>query len=174
MSTKKAKTGNVKIEAKKKREGYPLPKEVLKAGEVIRMTPDAVVGSRWAKTSPRILIAGGWPNEFRVRETFDRADEGPCVELEECCLRRRDPSGDFSCGGHPMGLFEKTGAQAGREFGPGDSRASVTVPFLGELVGYEYRADEKKAVFRVGGQEMEAVGSLAELLNDVIKKHGVA
>lgn len=174
MSGGGKKTGNVKVQAQKKsKEANPVPKEVLKSGDLVRMTPEAVKSQRWATSSPRILISSGWPNEFSVREAFDHKDEGPCVELDECCLKRFNPDGDYACGGHPMGLFEKVDRSPNRPFQPGDARASVTVPFLGELVGYEYRADEKKAVFRIGGQEMEAVGNFAEILNDVIKKHGV-
>lgn len=166
------KTGNVKVQ-KSRKEAYPVPKEVLKSGDVVRMTPEALKNPRWKNTSPRIMIAHGWPNEFHVEEAFEHKDEGPCLEFSECCLKRKESDGKYSCGGHPMGLFERERFASGRDFKPGDAKASVTVPFLGELVGYEYRADEKKAVFRVGGQEMEAVGGLAELLNDVIKKHGV-
>jgi hypothetical protein len=170
------KTGNVRRDPPKKGpEGYPVPAETLKAGDVVRMTQDTLKNARWMKTSPRILALNGWPNEFHVRETFERADEGPCVELDECCLRRRDAKGDFSCGGHPMGLFEKSDVkEPEREFRPGDSRASIVVPFLGELAGYEYRADEKKAIFRIGGQPMEVQGGFADFLNDFVKKNGVA
>lgn len=145
----KAKSGNVKREPKAVagKEANPVPKEILKAGDLVRMTPATLKNPKKAIMSPRVLVAHGWPNEFRVRETFDRTAEGPCIELEECCLKRLNEEGNYWCGGHPMGLFEKVtaGEPAEREFRPGDSRASIVVPWLGELAGYEYRADEKKA-----------------------------
>jgi len=176
MSTKKSpRTGNVKVKTPKVKgkEANPVPKEALKGGDVVRLTPEALKNERWFVTSPRVMIRNGWPNEFHVREEFVHKDEGPCLELDECCLKRFNEEGDYACGGHPMGIFEKVDRAPDRPFQPGDARASVTVPFLGELVGYEYRADEKRGVFRIGGQEMEVIGSFAELLNNVVKKHGV-
>lgn len=169
------KTGNVKADASKPpKEAYPAPEEKLQSGDIVRMTPQALKNQTWAKTSPRVLISNGWPNEFHVTEAFEHKTDGPCVELQECCFLRHNPNGEYSCGGHPMGFFEKVkDGSPEREFQPGDSRASVTLPLFGQLLGYEYRADEKKAIFKVAGQEMEATGGLADYLNNIIKKHGV-
>jgi len=164
--------GNVKVPQK----AAPEKKGEIQAGDVVAMTPEAL---KSIKCSPRVLIESGWPNEFYVERVFDDRDHGLCLQLQECCFRRRDlkeKKKPYSCGGHPIGLFERLDSSQGEErvFEPGDARASVTIPFIGELIGYTYRAKDKKAVFRVGGQEMEAEGALAEHLNNIIKKHGVA
>ena len=166
------KSGNVKVPP----EVYPAPKERIEAGDVVSMTPEALK-TVTPGTSPKVLVDLGWPNEFMVERVFDHHVHGPCVQLQECCLRRKDlkdKKNPFACSGHPMGFFTRLRGSPEESFEPGDARASVTVPFLGELLGYNYRAKDKKATFRVGGQEMEAEGAFAELLNSIVKKHGVA
>lgn len=159
----------------------PTPPAKFEKGDRVRMTDVTLRDKKKIKMGPRILHSVGWPNDFEVEDVFEREKEGLCISLTSCCFWMRNSKGKFICGGHPVSCFEKVVDPASKreESEPlreGDRRASITVPYLGELMGYEYRTDEhghKKAIFRVGGQKCVAEGGLADLINSVIEKHGI-
>jgi hypothetical protein len=163
------KTGNVKHEEPEKKK----EPEHFEPGDIVRMSQETLRDPELSKMSPRVILTIGLPNEFQVVKVFE-LESVVCLTLDPCCYRRVDRNGKRQCTGHPAVLFERVAHEHIRQ--PGDKIASITVPFLGELMGYEYQPDghgNSKAIFRVGGKEMKAEGGLAELLNKVIQNHGI-
>lgn len=124
----------------------------IREKDLVALTLEALKSKQLKGMMPRKLHdLVDWPNEFVVMATFQDEDEGLCLTLFPCCffLRNRK-DGKPHCAGHPAQYFEKIGSTEPEE---GERHASVSLPFLGEIL----RADYK------GGKHPEFKGNIVGL-----------
>jgi hypothetical protein len=143
------------------------------AGDVVRVK-EAVLAAGRVEMSPVSLVGVGWANEFTVLSTFSTKDGVPCVMLKPCCMFLKNPAtGEILCKGHPAEHFQKLRRERGRQ--RGDKAASIAVPWVGEVAGFEYEEDEEhpKAAFRVMGKEVRLEGAAAKFMKGVLDGYGI-
>ena len=124
---------------------------------------------RLAQMTPRVLCSIGHPNEFIVLDVFETDSDGVCLALWPCCHRFKK-AGKKICPGHPAVYFEKTGAL--RTPKKGDKSSSLVLPFLGEVLGFDYEegaegeegGEAPKMTANIFGLKSGASGYWAKLL----------
>jgi hypothetical protein len=139
--------------------------EKLVEGDVVGLSPAALRTDRLRKMTPRILHKIGHPNEFIVLDTFENESDGACVVLWPCCFRFVNrKTGRELCQGHSVDYFEKLGSL--RTPKKGDKSSSLVLPFLGEVLGFDFQEDEAtpKLNANVFGMKGEASGTWAKLI----------
>lgn len=138
MSAKKG--GNVQSEE------LEVPKssqEKFADGDVVAITQAALRIGRLALMTPRVLYGIGHPNEFVVLDVFETESDGVCLALWPCCHRFKDrKTGKKICPGHPAVYFEKVGSI--RSPKKGDKSSSLVLPFLGEVLGFDYEEGDEE------------------------------
>lgn len=147
--------------------------ETFSPGDVVRLKVSALTNDD-LELKALDLYKIGHPNEFVVAETFEQPRRGLCVALRECCyLFENHATGIKTCKGHDAIYFEKMGKERPKK--KGDRIATVTIPWIGELVGFEYQDDEQnpKADFRVAGKKISLEGAPAKLFRDIINGYGL-
>lgn len=166
MATKK--DGNVKVD---EAEAVGGPPQKFEEGDVVALTQAALRIGRLELMTPRLLHHIGHPNEFVVLDAFDTGDDGPCLSLWPCCYRFADrKTGKRRCQGHPAVYFEKV--RALRTPKKGDKSSSLVLPFLGEILGFEYEEDEQNPKFNANlfGLKGAASGYFAKVLKGLAEE----
>jgi hypothetical protein len=153
----------------------PKPAEIaeeFESGDIIRLKASVVTNDE-VKMAPIDLFRIGHPNEFLVVAAFDGGKFGPCVTLRQCCfLFENHSTGITTCKGHPAIYFEKMRKDRAKQ--KGDRLASVKIPWVGEVAGFEYEEDEEnpKAKFRIMGKECELEGAPAKFFKSMVEGYG--
>ena len=148
------------------KEGIPsTPPVKYKEGDVVALTAAALRIGRLSKMTPRLLHQKGHPNEFVVISTFEKGEDGVCLELWPCCNGFLDPkTGNILCQGHHAVYFEKVDQL--RMPKKGDKGSSLILPFLGEVFGMSYFEDEENPEISANlfGMKGSASGHFAKIL----------
>lgn len=144
-----------------------VPAWPFKPGDIVALTGAALRIGRLETMTPRALYQLGRENRFLVIETFETADDGPCVMLSPCCFKyvdRRANGMKPRCKGHPVVYFEKVGILRAPK--KGDKASSLTLPILGELFGLEWQDDEENPRLNANvlGLRGSATGFVAKFL----------
>jgi hypothetical protein len=145
--------------------------EKFEEGDVVGLTQAALRIGRLELMTPRLLRQIGHPNEFIVLDAFKSDEDGVCLTLWPCCFRFVDhKTGKKRCQGHPSVYFEKTGSL--RMPKQGDKSSSLILPFLGEVLGFDYQEDESNPEIQanVFGMKGSASGYFAKMLKKLAEE----
>jgi hypothetical protein len=153
--------------------GYIPPEEIasktapdkFEEGDVVGLTQAALRIGRLELMTPRLLHHIGHPNEFIVLDAFESGEDGLCLSLWPCCYRFLDrKTGKKRCQGHPAVYFERVGSL--RMPQKGDKSSSLILPFLGEVLGFDYQEDESNPALQANilGMKGQANGHFAKML----------
>ena len=94
------------------------------------------------------------------------------AQVQCCFLFENHSTGITTCKGHPAIYFEKMRKDRAKQ--KGDRLASVKIPWVGEVAGFEYEEDEEnpKAKFRIMGKECELEGAPAKFFKSMVEGYG--
>lgn len=147
----------------------------FRPGDIVNLKLSIMKQVKHRFTTPRVLIEAGWPNQFRINNTFESPEGEPCLSLDPCCFWMRDrKGGGFLCKGHQVHLFEKFDEAPKRPRGKDDRYASITTPW-GPLFEIESIADDKEPglTLKVGNNPIVLTGGMARQVAQVLKQAGI-
>lgn len=148
--------------------------EVLSRGDLVRIKQRSLMNDDLL-LSPKDLYSIGHPNAFLVLESFEDPQRGVCIALRECCFVLEDhKNGKKLCKGHEALYFEKMGQERAAQ--KGDRKASIKIPWLGEVLGYDYQDDEASPSLRVrmaGADPIVLEGMAAQMVKKMLDGSGI-
>jgi hypothetical protein len=168
----------------------------FRPGDFISITHEALKMGAIKDMGPRLLHADGWENRFEVVHVHHTEQNGECVTLFPCCFFLRNwKTKGFRCKAHPVIYFElaepraedvspepKEATAEGEEKpasegvrGKKGKSSSLTIPFLGELVGFDYDDDHEnpRLTARFIGKSAVFTGEFARMMKTVIEAQKV-
>jgi hypothetical protein len=145
--------------------------------DVVALTSAALRMGRLATMGPRVMYGMGWPNEFLVVRTFENESDGPCITLLPCCnnllVDHRNPDAKRCRDGHPAIYFTKIDVL--RPPQKGDKSSRVVLPWLGEILSFDYKEGEENPEFtaRFLGKGGSVMGAWAKLLKRIAEANNL-
>ncbi len=153
----------------------PTSYEDYRPGDVVSLKLAIMKQPKHRFTTPRVLIEAGWPNQFRINNTFESPDGEFCFSLDPCCFWMKDrKTNGHLCKGHQARLFEKFDDQPKRPRGKDDRYAGITTPW-GPLFEIESVADDKEPglTLKVGNHPIVLTGGMARQVGKALKELGI-